>query len=67
MMELTEEMIVEIRKQCRRIGYGSITIHLREEANTIDIEVNERRRFAKDITPAPGKVIMVKKVTRLDT
>jgi hypothetical protein len=66
-MELTEEMIVEIRKQCRKIGYGSITIHLREEAGTVDIEVNERRRFSKDMTPAPGKVVVVKRVTRTDT
>ena len=66
-MELTEEMILEIRKQCRKINYGSLTIHLREEANTVDIEVNERRRFAKDLTPAPGRVVVVKRVTRNDT
>jgi hypothetical protein len=66
-MELTEEIITEIRKQCRKIGYGSLTIHLREEANTVDIEVNERRRFAKDLSPAPGRVVVVKRVTRNDT
>lgn len=66
-MELTDEILLEIRKQCRRVTYGSVTIHLREEANTVDIEVVERKRLPKDTTPAPGKIVVVKAVTRRDT
>ena len=64
---MTEEMLNEIKAACQRIEYGTVVINLREESSAVDIEITERKRFSKDTSPRPGKVIVRERVRRLDT
>jgi len=64
--KLTKEMIDFLEKTMENVEYGSITLHLIEHSNAIDIEVTERKRMNKNKEEiAPGTVV-VKKVIRND-
>ena len=66
MAKLTKEMIDFLEKTMENVEYGSITLHLIEHSNAIDIEVTERKRMNKNKEEiAPGTVV-VKKVIRND-
>jgi hypothetical protein len=57
-MELTEEMIVEIRKAARQADYGKVLIEIENRGNepSLDIVVTARKRFQKaqpSINPNP--------------
>lgn len=59
-------MIDFLEKTMENVEYGSITLHLIEHSNAIDIEVTERKRMNKNKEEiAPGTVV-VKKVIRND-
>jgi hypothetical protein len=51
-MELTDEMIEEIRRGARQVDFGKVTIEIENRGNepSLDIVTTARRRFQK---PAP--------------
>jgi hypothetical protein len=53
-MELTDEMIEEIRRGARQVEYGKVVIDIETRGNeqSVDIVVTARRRFQKAM---PGK------------
>ena len=55
-MELTDEMIEEIRQGARQVEYGKVVIEIESRGNepSLDIVVTARRRFQKP-GPMPGK------------
>ena len=54
-MELTDEMIDEIRRSAQQVEYGKVTIEIENRANepSLDIITTARRRFQKS-QPAIG-------------
>lgn len=66
MAKLGKEILDAIEEAAGQIDYGSITIHLVESSNAVDIEVNKRLRFTKDDKPAAGRVVMARRVQRPD-
>lgn len=57
MAKLGEEVIAAIKEAADRIPFGTITIHLIDTSDAVDIEVNERVRFKKDDKPRAGRVV----------
>lgn len=58
MAKLSPEVIERIKKEAERMSYGKITIVLSENSPMVDILVEERLRYGKDIPPGPGKVVV---------
>jgi hypothetical protein len=56
-MELTEEMIEEIRQAGRLVEFGKVIIEIDTKGNepSLDIITTARRRFQKSM-PTPGNV-----------
>lgn len=54
-MELTDEMIEEIRRGARQVNFGKVTIEIENRGNepSIDIVTTARRRFQKTL-PTTG-------------
>jgi len=54
-MELTDEMIEEIRHGARQLGYGKVVIEIETRGNepSLDIVTTSRRRFQKAM-PLPA-------------
>ena len=48
-MELTEEMLEEIRRGARQVEFGKVTIEIENRGNepSLDIVTTARRRFQK--------------------
>jgi hypothetical protein len=50
-MELTDEELEVIRDTAKAIEYGSLTIHVSEVSNHLDLEIHKRIRKERKQTP----------------
>jgi hypothetical protein len=49
MAKLSDEMIESIKSACDKIQYGKVTICMNETSPNVDIVVEERRQFKKEV------------------
>ena len=64
MGKLSDDIIDRIHELSDLIEYGSITIHLNESTNMIDLEVNERIRMPRNKASIKPGTIVESGVTR---
>lgn len=56
MSKISTEAMEYIQATAEQLRYGKITVVINENMPDVDIVVENRTRFAKEDTPAPGKL-----------
>lgn len=57
MGKLSEAALNRIKEEVERIPYGKVTIVVNESQGDVDIVVEERLKFKKELCPKAGQVL----------